>query len=70
MSQGTFLFDGTVPENIRYGRFDASVEAVREAARAASAHGFIAEMADGFYATLWRARAGDAHTLAADSVKI
>ena len=35
VSQNTFLFDGTVAENIRYGRFDAADEDVREAARAA-----------------------------------
>ncbi|MBX0305116.1 ABC transporter ATP-binding protein [Haloarcula salinisoli] len=48
VSQDTFLFDGTVAENIRYGRFDASDEAVREAARAASAHEFIEDLADGY----------------------
>jgi ATP-binding cassette subfamily B protein len=34
VSQDTFLFDGTVAENIRYGRFDASDGEVREAAEA------------------------------------
>ena len=48
VSQDTFLFDGTVAENIRYGRFDADDEAVREAARAAEAHGFITELSDGY----------------------
>jgi ATP-binding cassette subfamily B protein len=48
VSQDTFLFDGTVAENIRYGRFDADEAAVREAARAASAHEFVAEMPDGY----------------------
>ncbi|WP_129113779.1 ABC transporter ATP-binding protein [Halegenticoccus tardaugens] len=48
VSQDTFLFDGTVAENIRYGRFDASDEEVREAARAAEAHEFIENLSDGY----------------------
>jgi ATP-binding cassette subfamily B protein len=48
VSQDTFLFDGTVAENIRYGRFDASDEAVREAARAAAAHEFVTDLTDGY----------------------
>ncbi|WP_435064014.1 ABC transporter ATP-binding protein [Halobaculum sp. EA56] len=48
VSQDTYLFDGTVAENVRYGRFDASDEAVREAARAAEAHGFIENLPDGY----------------------
>jgi ATP-binding cassette subfamily B protein len=48
VSQDTFLFDGTIAGNIRYGEFDASDEAVREAAKMAEAHEFIAEMPDGF----------------------
>ncbi len=48
VSQDTFLFDGTVAENIRYGRFDASDEAVREAARAAEAHAFVERLAEGY----------------------
>jgi ATP-binding cassette subfamily B protein len=48
VSQDTFLFDGTIADNIRYGRFDASDEAVREAARAAEADAFIERMPDGY----------------------
>jgi len=48
VSQDTFLFDGTIAENIRYGRFDADHEAVVEAATAAEAHEFIAELPDGY----------------------
>lgn len=48
VSQDPFLFDGTVAENVRYGRFDASDEAVVEAAKAAEAHGFIENLADGY----------------------
>ena len=48
VSQDTFLFDGTVAENIKYGRFDADDGAVREAAEAAEAHEFIAELKNGY----------------------
>ncbi|WP_255169049.1 ABC transporter ATP-binding protein [Natrononativus amylolyticus] len=46
VSQETFLFDGTIADNIRYGHFEASNEAVREAAKAAQAHEFIEELED------------------------
>ena len=39
--QDTHLFTGTVRENIRYGRLDATDEEVEQAARTASAHSFI-----------------------------
>jgi ATP-binding cassette, subfamily B, multidrug efflux pump len=39
--QDTFLFSGSILENIRYGRLDATDEEVVEAAKIASAHGFI-----------------------------
>ncbi|WP_435361664.1 ABC transporter ATP-binding protein [Haloarchaeobius sp. DFWS5] len=48
VSQDTFLFDGTVEENVRYGAFDAGHTAVREAARAAEAHEFIEALPDGY----------------------
>ncbi|WP_053948332.1 ABC transporter ATP-binding protein [Halolamina sediminis] len=48
VSQSTFLFDGTVAENIRYGRFDADREAVVEAAKAAEAHAFIESLPEGY----------------------
>jgi ATP-binding cassette subfamily B protein len=48
VSQATFLFDETIAENIRYGCFDASREAVVAAARAAEAHAFIADLPDGY----------------------
>ncbi len=46
--QDTHLFSGTVMENIRYGRLDATDEEVLEAARMASADGFIQRLADGY----------------------
>jgi ATP-binding cassette subfamily B protein len=42
--QEPLLFSGTIAENIRYGRLDAPMEAVEEAARAANAHDFIARL--------------------------
>ncbi|MGD9518787.1 MAG: ABC transporter ATP-binding protein [Armatimonadota bacterium] len=46
--QETFLFDGTVKENIRYGRLDATDEELVEAAKAAYADEFIAGLPDGY----------------------
>jgi ATP-binding cassette subfamily B multidrug efflux pump len=46
--QDTFLFAGTVMENIRYGRLDASDEEVKEAAKLANARDFIMRMPEGY----------------------
>jgi len=46
--QDTHLFTGTVMENIRYGRLDATDKEVIEAAKAANAHSFILRLADGY----------------------
>lgn len=46
--QNTHLFTGTVMENIRYGRLDATDEEVIEAAKIASAHSFIMRLSDGY----------------------
>lgn len=46
--QDTNLFSGTVMENIRYGRLDATDEEVIAAAKTASAHSFIMRLADGY----------------------
>lgn len=46
--QDTWLFNGTVMENIRYGRLDADDEEVIEAARAAHVHHFIQTLPDGY----------------------
>jgi ATP-binding cassette subfamily B protein len=48
VGQDNFLFDGTVAENIRYGRFDADREAVVEAAKRAEAHEFIRNLPEGY----------------------
>jgi ATP-binding cassette subfamily B protein len=47
--QETVLFSGSVRDNIRYGRPDASDEDVIAAARAAQAHDFILELSNGYY---------------------
>ena len=46
--QDTHLFTGTVRENIRYGRLDATDEEVEAAARTASAHSFIMRLENGY----------------------
>ncbi|WP_435361402.1 ABC transporter ATP-binding protein [Haloarchaeobius sp. DFWS5] len=48
VSQDTFLFYGTVEENITYGTFGASREEVVEASRMAEAHDFIQNLPDGY----------------------
>jgi subfamily B ATP-binding cassette protein MsbA len=50
VSQEVHLFNTTIRENIRYGRLDASDEAIEEAARAANAHDFIVDLPDGYAA--------------------
>ncbi|WP_200965607.1 ABC transporter ATP-binding protein [Insulibacter thermoxylanivorax] len=46
--QDTFLFTGTIRENIRYGRLDASDEEVERAAKLANAHSFIIQLPQGY----------------------
>ena len=46
--QDTHLFTGTIRENIRYGRLDATDEEVEQAARTASAHNFIIRLSEGY----------------------
>lgn len=48
VQQEVFLFDGTVRENIAYGRPHASEEEVLDAAMRANAHEFISELTDGY----------------------
>ena len=50
--QDTFLFAGTVMENIRYGRLDASDEEVIAAAKLANADRFIQRLPDGYQSQL------------------
>ena len=46
--QETILFNGTVYDNILYGRLDATKEEIIEAAKAANAHDFIMELPQGY----------------------
>lgn len=46
--QDTWLFSGTIMENIRYGRLDATDEEVIKAAKSAHAHRFIQTLPDGY----------------------
>jgi ABC-type multidrug transport system fused ATPase/permease subunit len=48
VSQEAFLFNGTVRENILYGKLDASEEELLAAARAANCHEFIARLPQGY----------------------
>jgi len=50
--QDTWLFNGTIEENIRYGRLGATKEEVRDAARAAQAHSFVRALPDGYQMTI------------------
>ena len=50
--QDTHLFSGTVMENIRYGRLDATDEEVVMAAKTANAHHFITRLEDGYQTLL------------------
>lgn len=57
MLQDSFVFSGTIADNIRYGRLDATDEEVEHAARTLHADEFIQQMADG-YGTVVKERGG------------
>jgi subfamily B ATP-binding cassette protein MsbA len=46
--QDPYIFDGTVRENIRYGRLDAADAEIERAARLANAHDFVAALPQGY----------------------
>src|SRR6266566_3072919 len=48
VSQEPFLFNGTVRENILYGKLDATDEELKAVARAANCHEFISRLSDGY----------------------
>ena len=48
VSQNVFLFDGTIRDNIAYGKADASDEEIAEAARKANIHDYISTLEDGY----------------------
>ncbi|EKM3366321.1 multidrug ABC transporter ATP-binding protein [Listeria monocytogenes] len=49
MLQDTFIFSGTIIENIRYGKLDATEEEIIAAAKVVCAHDFISGLKDGYY---------------------
>ncbi|WP_342032546.1 ABC transporter ATP-binding protein [Mesobacillus boroniphilus] len=56
--QDSFLFQGSIRENIRYGRLDATDEEVEQAAKAANAHSFIQRLPVGYDTVLSQDDAG------------
>src|SRR5699024_8164305 len=46
--QDTWLFNGSIKENLRYGRLDASDEEIIEAAKAAHVHNFVKSLPGGY----------------------
>lgn len=46
--QDTFIFSGTIRDNIRFGRLDATNEEVEQAAKAVNAHDFISKLPNGY----------------------
>ena len=46
--QDTYLFIGTIEDNIRYGRLDATFDEIKVAAKTANAHEFIKKLPDGY----------------------
>ena len=48
MTQDNFLFTGTIRDNIRYGKLDATEEEIIEAAKAVHAHDFICQLEKGY----------------------
>ena len=52
MLQDSFIFSGTLMDNIRYGRLDATEKEIETAAKRVRAHDFIAAMKDGYKTTV------------------
>ncbi len=58
MTQDNFLFSGTIADNIRYGKLDATEEEIIAAAKAVNAHEFIMKMEKGYETELKERGAG------------
>lgn len=58
MLQDSFIFSGTIEDNIRYGRFDATDEEVREACRIVGIDEFISQLENGYKTTVNERGAG------------
>lgn len=52
MTQDNYLFSGTISDNIRYGKLDATDEEIIAAAKAVNAHDFIMKLKDGYQTVL------------------
>ncbi len=48
MTQDNFLFSGSIADNIRYGKLDATMEEITNAAKAVGAHDFIMQLENGY----------------------
>lgn len=48
MMQDSFIFSGTIEDNIRYGKLDATMEEIERAGKLVCADEFISKMADGY----------------------
>ena len=48
MLQDTFIFSGTIADNVRYGKLDATQEEIEQACKTVSAHDFIVHTANGY----------------------
>lgn len=48
MLQDSFIFSGTIEDNIRYGKLDATLEEIEKASKTVCADGFISNMQDGY----------------------
>jgi len=58
VSQQTVLFEGTIRDNIAYGRRHVSDQQIEQAARAAFAHQFITDLPDGYHTSLGESGSG------------
>lgn len=58
MTQDNFLFSGTIKDNLRYGKLDATDEEIIAAAKAVNAHDFICKMEKGYDTELKERGAG------------
>ncbi len=58
MTQDNFLFTGTIADNIRYGKLDATQEEIENAAKAVNAHDFIMNLENGYNTMLKERGAG------------
>jgi ATP-binding cassette subfamily B protein len=56
--QDPVLFSGTIADNLRYGRLNATLEEIEQAARAAHAHEFVSHLAHGYQTAIAEAGGG------------